>query len=155
MSAPAGVAEYGGTYWYRRSFGKLLFALDVWKVAGVVEYNPVMDRFSRFVAMLLIATLTLHLSDWPFVDELLEDARAQSVQLSDGAASDTDNDPADMQARVKLGLGFQSLNAFTNIIPPSAALPVFAAVATIDQLHRLEAIRAEFIVGAPFRPPAP
>lgn len=105
--------------------------------------------------MLLIATLTLHLGDWPFVDELLEDAQAKNVPLTEGASpEDEERDQLDNPAHGKLGRGYQSLTAFSNIVPAPAALPVFAVQAPVGRFQPIHALRAEFIVGAPFRPPA-
>ncbi|HET9651166.1 MAG TPA: hypothetical protein VFP36_03200 [Usitatibacter sp.] len=114
-----------------------------------------MAAFARVTAFVLIATLTINLGDWPFIDELLSDLQEQGIlfvavaQQADSVA--TPDRPA---TDADMGVTYEALSIFTNVSPPPENGFRLAIAQSIGRLTWSDAKPVEYILAAPFRPPA-
>lgn len=113
-----------------------------------------MQRLTRLFAAFLVATLVIHMGDWPFIDELFDDLRAQGVFQPHQDGDSSKVAIGDDGRKIPTGVGFQYSLAFASIAPPVMA-PPFSCPETGPAHYPIsQAGATEFIVPGPFKPPA-
>lgn len=113
-----------------------------------------MHRLTRLVAAFLVATLVIHMGDWPFVDELLEDLQAQGVFWSEASEQAAETLTLDEGIEIPTGAGFQYSLAFAGLAPPAVAGPAPIPEVAVPRYSIWQDRATDFIVAAPFKPPA-
>lgn len=113
-----------------------------------------MQRITRLIAAVLVTTLVIHMGDWPFVDEVLDDLQAQGIfQSVEDHRVETVSSEGDA-IKIPTGIGFQYSIAFASVAPPVIAAVVPALTGALERSSGFQAAATEFIVGAPFKPPS-